>query len=52
MREYYTRTEIQNLFNPHVSKHYIRCLENKNMMPKPVKKTADGYIYDKKEIDE
>lgn len=52
MSEYYTRAEIQNLFNPPVSKHYIRCLQEKKRIPEPIGKIYNGWIYDKKQIDE
>lgn len=52
MSEYYTRSEICNLFSPPVSRNYIICLGDKNRIPKPVKKTEKGYLYDKKQIDE
>jgi hypothetical protein len=52
MSEYYTRKEICKMFNPPVSKHYLRTLESKRRMPSPVKRTANGYVYDKKQIDE
>jgi hypothetical protein len=52
MKEFYTRGEICNLFHPPVSRHYLRTLEGRGKMPKPEKKTALGYVYQAKKIDE
>lgn len=52
MAEYYTRGEICNMFHPPVSRNYLRTLQEKGRMPKPLKKTHEGYIYDKKQIHE
>ena len=52
MSEYYTRGEICKMFSPPVSRNYLRTLQIKGKIPKPIKKTNDGYIYQAKQIDE
>jgi len=38
MAKYYTRGEICKMFNPPVSRHYLRTLQSKGRIPLPVKK--------------
>lgn len=52
MSEYYTRGEICKMFQPPVSRHYLRTLQEKGNMPQPLKKAREGYVYDKKQIDD
>lgn len=51
MKDFYSRAEVANLFDPPVSVNTIRRMEIDKRMPASVKKVNKAYYYEKKEID-
>jgi hypothetical protein len=51
MKDFYSRAEVANLFDPPVSANCIRRMEIDKRMPASVKRVNKAYYYEKKEID-
>jgi len=52
MKDFYSRKDVADLFNPPVSENTIRRMEIDKRMPASVKRVNRTYFYAKKDIDD